>query len=297
MAIARSVVVAQGKGGVGKTSVTTNVGGLAAAAGLRVLVVDLDPQGNVARDLGLELDSGQQLLSALVAGAPVPVTVGVREHLDVVQGGPEVADLAGLMYARASRGGTSLSQTLGASLASVADGYDLILIDTPPGEKVLVEAALGVASAVLIPTRADDASLDGLARVAERFAAARTINPELRLAGVLLFAVGSRSRRLENGVRRSIEGIVGSAAPIFESRVRHLESAAVDSRRAGLLVHELEGAAVEDRRARLAALHAGQTPNDGLLVRNAEGLAGDYESVTRELLTRLAEIEQEVGAA
>jgi len=297
MAIARSVVVAQGKGGVGKTSVTTNVGGLAAAAGLRVLVVDLDPQGNVARDLGLELDSGQQLLSALVAGAPVPVTVGVREHLDVVQGGPEVADLAGLMYARASRGGTSLSQTLGASLASVADGYDLILIDTPPGEKVLVEAALGVASAVLIPTRADDASLDGLARVAERFAAARTINPELRLAGVLLFAVGSRSRRLENGVRRSIEGIVGSAAPIFESRVRHLESAAVDSRRAGLLVHELEGAAVEDRRARLAALRAGQTPNDGLLVRNAEGLAGDYESVTRELLTRLAEIEQEVGAA
>lgn len=297
MAIARSVVVAQGKGGVGKTSVTTNVGGLAAAAGLRVLVVDLDPQGNVARDLGLELDSGQQLLSALVAGAPVPVTVGVREHLDVVQGGPEVADLAGLMYARASRGGTSLSQTLGASLASVADGYDLILIDTPPGEKVLVEAALGVASAVLIPTRADDASLDGLARVAERFAAARTINPELRLAGVLLFAVGSRSRRLENGVRRSIEGIVGSAAPIFESRVRHLESAAVDSRRAGLLVHELEGAAVEDRRARLAALRAGQTPSEGLLVRNAEGLAGDYESVTRELLTRLAEIEQEVGAA
>lgn len=297
MAITRSVVVAQGKGGVGKTSVTTNVGGLAAAAGLRVLVVDLDPQGNVARDLGLELDSGRGLLGALVAGAPVPVTAGVRDRLDVVQGGPEVADLAGLMYARASRGGTTLSQTLGASLGSVAGGYDLILIDTPPGEKVLVEAALGVASAVLIPTRADDASLDGLARVAERFAAARAINPELRLAGVLLFAVGSRSRRLEHGVRRSIEGIVGSAAPIFESRVRHLESAAVDSRRAGLLVHELEDAAVEDRRARLAALRAGKTPGDGLLVRNAEGLAGDYESVTRELLTRLAEIEREVGAA
>lgn len=297
MAIARSVVVAQGKGGVGKTSVATNVAGLAAVAGLRVLVVDLDPQGNVARDLGLAPDSGQQLLSALVTGAPVPVTAAVRERLDVVQGGPEVADLAGLMYARASRGGTSLAQTLAASLEAVAVDYDLIVIDTPPGEKVLVEAALGVAAAVLIPTRADDASLDGLARVAERFAAAREFNPELRLAGVLLFAVGSRSRRLESGVRRSIENIIGAAAPIFESRVRHLESAAVDSRRAGLLVHELEGAAVADRRARLTALRAGQTPADGLLVRNAEGLAGDYESVTRELLTRLAEIEQEVGAA
>lgn len=297
MAIARSVVVAQGKGGVGKTSVATNVAGLAAVAGLRVLVVDLDPQGNVARDLGLEPDSGQQLLSALVTGAPVPVTAAVRERLDVVQGGPEVADLAGLMYARASRGGTSLARTLAASLEAVAVNYDLIVIDTPPGEKVLVEAALGVAAAVLIPTRADDASLDGLARVAERFAAAREFNPDLRLAGVLLFAVGSRSRRLESGVRRSIENIIGAAAPIFESRVRHLESAAVDSRRAGLLVHELEGAAVADRRARLTALRAGQTPADGLLVRNAEGLAGDYESVTRELLTRLAEIEQEVGAA
>lgn len=297
MAISRTVVVAQGKGGVGKTSVTTNVAGLAASAGLRVLVVDLDPQGNVARDLGLELDSGQGLLSALVAGSPVPVTSEVRERLDVVRGGPEVADLAGLMYARSSRGGASLSDTLRASLAAVAGEYDLILIDTPPGEKVLVEAALGVASAVLIPTRADDASLDGLARVAERFTSARSVNPDLRLAGVLLFAVGSRSRRLETSVRRSIEDIVGAAAPIFEARVRHLESAAVDSRRAGLLVHELEGAAVADRRARLAALRAGETPANGLLVRNAEGLAGDYESVTRELLTRLAEIEREVGAA
>lgn len=297
MAIARTVAVAQGKGGVGKTSVTTNVAGLAALAGLRTLIVDCDPQGNVARDLGLEPGSGSPLLSALVSGAPLPVTRAVRAGLDVVEGGPEVADLAGLMYARSARGGGSLAQSLHASLAAVADDYDLILIDTPPGEKILVEAALGVAAAVLIPTRADDASLDGLARVAERFIVARETNPELRLAGVLLFAVGARSRRLESSVRRSIQSIVGNAAPIFEARVRHLESAAVDSRRAGMLTHELEGAAVEDRRARLAALRAGKAPEAGLLVRNAEGLASDYEAVTRELLTRLAQIEEEVGAA
>ena len=295
MGIARTVVVAQGKGGVGKTSVTTNVAGLAALAGLHTLVIDLDPQGNVSRDLGLEPGSGQLLLSALVAGAPLPITRAVRPDLDVVEGGPEVADLAGLMYARSSRGGATLADALTASLDAIASDYDLILIDTPPGEKVLVEAALGVAAAVLIPTRADDASLDGLGRVAERFGIARQLNPDLRLAGVLLFGVGARSRRLESGVRRAIEGIVGAAAPVFTARVRHLESAAVDARRAGLLAHELEGAALEDRRARLAALRSGHTPTGGLLVRNAEGLASDYEEVTRELLTRLAEIEQEVA--
>lgn len=297
MSVARTVVIAQGKGGVGKTSVTSNVGGLAALAGLRALVIDLDPQGNMARDLGLEPDDGSRLLQALVAGGDLPVIVGVRENLDVVPGGPEVADLGGLMFSRSARGGAPLSAALEKSLNRVAENYDLILIDTPPGEKILVEAALGVAAAVLIPTRADDASLDGLSRVAERFIVARECNPDLRLAGVLLFAVGARSRRLETSVRRSIADIVGNAAPIFEARVRHMESAAVDARRAGLLTHELERATAEDRRARLVALRSGVAPEPGLLVRNAEGLASDYEAVTRELLIRLSQIEQEVGAA
>lgn len=295
MAIARTVVVAQGKGGVGKTSVTANVGGLAAAGGLRTCVVDLDPQGNIARDVGLAPDSGDALLSALISGSALPVTRDVRPNLDVVLGGPAVADVAGLMLSRAARGGASMATSLEASLAAIAGDYDLVLIDTP-GEKILVEAALGVASAVVIPTRADDASLDGLERVAERFTVAREVNPDLRLAGVLLFAVGVRSRRLEEGVRATIAGMLGGSAPIFQTRVRHLESAAVDARRAGLLAHELEGAAAQDKRARLAALHAGATPTAGLLVRSADGLASDYEALTRELLTRLAEIEQETGA-
>jgi chromosome partitioning protein len=295
MGIARTVAVAQGKGGVGKTTVTSNVAGLAALAGLRTLIIDLDPQGNIARDVGLEPHDGNALLSALVSGAALPTITNVRPGLDVVPGGPAVADLAGLMFSRSSRGGETLAASLRASLGAVSDSYDLILIDTPPGEKVLVEAALGVAAAVLIPTRADDASLDGLGRVAERFIVARETNPNLRLAGVLLFAIGARSRRLESSVRRTIYDIIGDSAPIFTARVRHLESAAVDARRAGLLAHELEGAAIDDRRARLAALRAGHTPEGGLLVRNAEGLASDYEDVTRELLTRLAEIELEVA--
>ncbi|GMA37797.1 ParA family protein [Demequina litorisediminis] len=179
MAIARSVVVAQGKGGVGKTSVACNVAGLAAASGLRVLLVDLDPQGNVARDLGMERGSGNDLLMALMAGATPPIVKDVRGGLDVVPGGPDIADLTAMAMSRAMRGEPGLSKNLNQSLASIAGNYDLILIDTPPGEKMLVEAAFGCAAAVVIPTRSDDASIDGLERVAERFIAARDTNPDL----------------------------------------------------------------------------------------------------------------------
>lgn len=293
MAIPRTVVVAQGKGGVGKTSVATNVAGLAAAGGLRACIVDLDPQGNTRRDLGMPANTGDDLLGALIQGAPMPRVRDVRPGLDVVPGGPAVGDLAGLMYARASRGGTTLTQTLHDSLGAIAGDYDLVMIDTPPGEKVLVEAAMGVASAVVIPTRSDEASIDGMEVVAERFVHARTTNPDLRLAGVLIFAVGVRSGRLERRVRATISEMLGDAAPVFETRIRDLQSAAVDARGEGLLVHELEGAAVQASRDRLAALHAGEKPEGRLLVsstKSASGLAEDYANFTRELLARVGEI-------
>src|SRR3546814_5541778 len=64
MSIHRTITVAQGKGGVGKTSLVSNIGGLTAAAGNRVLILDLDQQGNVARDLGYPPDTGDDLLTA-----------------------------------------------------------------------------------------------------------------------------------------------------------------------------------------------------------------------------------------
>ncbi len=103
-------------------------------------------------------------------------------------------------------------------------GYDLVLVDTPPGERLLVQAALSVGAFVLIPTRADDASLDGLERVAERFLAARQRNPELALLGVCLFGAGARSRRLAMTTREVVSQALDGAAPVFQTQIRHLES-------------------------------------------------------------------------
>lgn len=291
MGLARVVVVAQGKGGVGKTSLTANVAGLAALAGHRVLAVDLDQQGNLARDLGYEPGDGETLLQAFVGGQAVPVLRDVRPGLDVVPGGPAISDLLGIAFARSGRGGKDLADLLHASLAPVVEGYDLVLVDTPPGERLLVEAALAIASYVVIPTRSDDASLDGLERVAERCVAARRRNPGLALLGVCLFGVGARSRRLAEGTREAVGEVLGGSAPVFDAQVRHLESAAVDARRQGLLVHELESAAAAARRGRLAALRARQRPSDDLLTRDASALAGDYEALAREVMTRIGQLE------
>lgn len=297
MTLARMVVVAQGKGGVGKTSLTANVAGLAAGAGHRVLAVDLDQQGNLARDLGYEPGDGEQLLQAFIAGLPVPVVKDVRPGLDVVPGGPAVGDLLGIAFARSGRGGKDLADVLFTSLAPVVGEYDLVLVDTPPGERLLVEAALAVASYVVIPTRPDEGSLDGLERVAERCEAARARNPDLALLGVCLFGVGSRSRRLADGTRQSVSELLGGSAPVFDAQVRHLESAAVDARRQGLLVHELESAATAARKGRLAALRARRRPEDDLLTRDASGLAEDYEALAREIMSRIAELESRALSA
>lgn len=297
MALARVVVVAQGKGGVGKTSLTANVAGLAALAGHRVLAVDLDQQGNLARDLGYKPADGELLLQAFIAGQPVPVVRDIRPRLDVVPGGPAVGDLLGIAFARSGRGGKDLADVLYASLAPVVGEYDLVLVDTPPGERLLVEAALAVASYVVVPTRPDEGSLDGLERVAERCTAARSRNPDLAMLGVCLFGVGARSRRLTDGAREAVAELLGGSAPVFHAQVRHLESAAVDARRQGLLVHELEAAATAARRGRLAALQARRRPEDDLLTRDASGLAGDYEALAREVMSRIAELESRVVSA
>ncbi len=295
MAFDNTLVIAQGKGGVGKTSLAANVAGLAASeAGLRVLVVDLDQQANLRRDLGTERNTGDALLTALIAGDRLPIHRDVRPGLDLVPGGPAVGDVAGLMFSRAQRGGGDLTDMLTASLSAMATDYDLIVIDTPPGERLTVEAAMGAARFVVIPTTADDGSLDGLELTAQRFQNAQSRNPDLVLLGVVLFGVGAGSRAIERDTREIIATVLGDAAPVFEARIRHQAAAAVDARRNGLLIHELERTVTASRGQRLAQLSgkasSGAADVIDLRTRNAKGLTDDYFELTREILDAMTAV-------
>jgi chromosome partitioning protein len=96
------------------------------------------------------------------------------------------------------------------------------------------------ASHVVIPTRSDEASLDGLTRVADTFSIAREHNPDLQLLGVVLFGITATGTALVREVTAKIRASLGDVAPVLDTRIRYLEAPAVGARDRGLLVHEYE---------------------------------------------------------
>ncbi len=294
----RIVAIANGKGGVGKTTLTAGLAGQAAAAGLRVLVVDTDPQGNMRRDLGYGPQEGSSLGLAITHGMPLEVTRGVRDRLDVVPGGPALWDVAAAFTSRGARGASlpGLRPALDrVRPEGTDDDYDLVLIDTPPGEPILQELVFASSDYLIIPTRSDEASLDGLVVVAQRFAAARAVNPALTLLGVALFGVRAGSTRLIKRVRAALQETLGGAAPVFAASIRHLESAAVDMRSRGLLPYELEQVHQADKSARINRLRQKSKGDNGdsLLSRDSSAarLAGDYADLADEMLAAIMQLE------
>jgi chromosome partitioning protein len=292
----RVVAVANAKGGVGKTSLTAGLAGLAAHLGYRVLTIDADPQGNLSLDLGYPVSDGQELAHLIQSGGELRPLRGVRPNLDCVPGGSALFDIPATYIARMARGQTVTGLRAAVDRvrpAGTSAEYDLILVDTPPGEPVLQELVFHASDFLIIPTRSDEASLDGLVTVAHRFAAIRRVNPDLRLLGVLLFGARQGSNRLRSGVRAALEEALEGAAPVFDTAIRYHESAAVDMRRNGLLPYELVKRQAAEKSLRLARLHQGASVNDpaGLLSRDAAGLAEDYAALAEEILKAIAEME------
>jgi cellulose biosynthesis protein BcsQ len=293
-ALSRVLAVANGKGGVGKTTVSTHVSGLAAEAGYRVLLVDLDPQGNAGEDLGYSGaglgDDGQGLVNAVVTGQPPVVLTAVRENLDVVPAGPQLDDLAGALDARRRREGPESALALARALATIAGNYDLVVLDCPPRHEVLQEAALVAAQWVVIPTKTDASSRKGLREMARRFTSAHETNPGLGLLGVLLFGVTTGATRIRDEARTMIEAELGGVAPVFEATVRHVEAAAYSIRSRGQLAHELERVVASGPKW-YEALRDGGVKGPRLAA-SASSLAGDFQAVTEEILLRLTDLER-----
>jgi chromosome partitioning protein len=295
---------ANGKGGVGKTSTSANLAALYGQAGFRVLLVELDPQGNCARDFGLpvaEYESindlidanGEQHAAALIvksASAKPPLYVNVRPNVDLIAGGGGLRRIFNYFAANAK---DSLADAIRREIIGLGRTYDLVLIDAPPIDLTALDAVLRVAGTVVIPVRADDASIDGLSTIAAQFGPALEENPSLRLGGVVRFGLGSRSTRVADRVFATIDGILGGVAPIFKSVIRHSDAGGFDARRHGLLAHELESASGEAKSKKLAALRSGMKIGDdevGTGSKTSKGLAEDYENLAEEVLSRVNQL-------
>ncbi|WP_308115840.1 MULTISPECIES: ParA family protein [unclassified Rhodococcus (in: high G+C Gram-positive bacteria)] len=292
----RTLLVANQKGGVGKSSIVSAVAGMVAAAGRRVLVIDADQQANVSSsDLGVEGDGGRGLSMALQFAHALEPVREVRPNLDVVPGGPALAVVASVA-ATAGQTGIDLRANLDSTLDALCEveQYELVLIDSGPGDAPLLDALLGTARYLLVPTKDDDASLSGVELLALRYMRARQAGSAIQLLGVVLFDTNPRATARNREVFEQVGDLLeGSGADPFEAFIRSDRAAAVDLRTRHLTPLELVHAADMDQKNRLQRLRQKSKPGERLWSRDPSGLASDYQSLTKEILSRVARAERD----
>ncbi|MGH3444837.1 MAG: ParA family protein, partial [Nocardioidaceae bacterium] len=197
----RVMVVANQKGGVGKTTTTVNMAAALATNGLRVLVVDLDPQGNASTALAVDHQRGTpSSYDALVDGVPLADIVRPSPEVEGLFVVPATIDLAGAeielvsLVAREGR----LRKALHAYppvLSEDDDRFDYVLIDCPPSLGLLTLNALVAGEEMLIPIQAEYYALEGLGQLVETVEMVREhLNPGLVISSILLTMYDSRTR-------------------------------------------------------------------------------------------------------
>lgn len=288
-------MVLNGKGGVLKTSLTANLAGLAAASGWRTLVVDLDPQGDLGRDLGYmeDSDGGASLYQAAFGLGELELLREVRPRLDVIAGGPHTRRFADQTSADVSSHGGS-PEPLGRLddlLGPLAGDYDLIVLDLPPSITVLHSLAALAAHYIIVPTTGDRSSNDGLGEVFGQLLEARSAqNPDLEVLGVVVTLVPTGATAIARDILDDLNDMLKGKVRIFNTTIRIAKAAALAYRERGLLAYEYE----------LEASKAPKWYEAMRLGRRAEryssassGLAEDYQRLADEVLAAFSERQSE----
>ncbi len=193
----RVIAVANQKGGVGKTTTTVNLGASLAFLGYRVLVVDLDPQGNATTGLGVDGRGFQHsMYDVLLNDTPMVDTiepVGI-ENLFLA---PATLDLAGIeqeLFSALSR-----ELRLKRALQTVVDDYDFVLIDCPPSLGLITINAFAAASEIMVPVQCEYYALEGLTQLQRIVTLVqRNLNEDLEISTVVLTMYDARTRLSED---------------------------------------------------------------------------------------------------
>jgi chromosome partitioning protein len=200
----RVLAIANQKGGVGKTTTAINLGTALAAIDERVLIVDLDPQGNASTGLGIDQKSRKiSTYDALLGDVPLAQTI--REtavpHLHIA---PSTVDLSGfdLEISNASDRAYRLRKAIATLARPTRDadgkvseeGYSYVLVDCPPSLNLLTINAMAAADAILVPLQCEFFALEGLSQLLKTVEEVkRSLNPNLSIHGVVLTMYDARN--------------------------------------------------------------------------------------------------------
>jgi chromosome partitioning protein len=231
----RLMTVANQKGGVGKTTSAVNLAAALALHGIRVLLIDLDPQGNASTALGIEHGVGTpSIYDVLLGGRPMSEVAQRAEFAPMLWCVPATLDLAGADIEltsqvareyRLQRALHTFMDSLGSN-PTEEDGIDYVLVDCPPSLGLLTLNALVAAREVLIPIQCEYYALEGLAQLLKTVELVRShLNPELIVTTVLLTMYDSRTRladQVADEVRNHFGPLV--LAPMIPRNVRVSEA-------------------------------------------------------------------------
>ncbi|MDB6132695.1 MAG: Cobyrinic acid ac-diamide synthase [Verrucomicrobiales bacterium] len=206
------IAIANQKGGVGKTTTAINLSTCLAVAGARVLLLDLDPQGNASSGLGHRAAEGQSLYSVLTGDDPLEGKIQTTrfENLSII---PAQMELAGceVELVRSANHLVRLREVL--EPLKRERRFDYLLIDCPPSLGILMTSALAAADGLLIPMQCEYFGLEGLARIVDIHDQIATsgINPSVTLEGILMTMYDGRTshcRAVVEEVRRAFADLV-----------------------------------------------------------------------------------------